>query len=67
MANHRARANTDFFDTQRNAHRVFRTGRKTYHFNPFRHIPWVSDKSKDVEALRLDPGNHLAFGESYWG
>ncbi len=28
MANHRARANTDFFDTQRNAHRVFRTGGK---------------------------------------
>ncbi len=38
-----------FYDYHRKAHRVFLGGKRTSHFNPFRHIPWVSKDRADVE------------------
>jgi hypothetical protein len=54
---------SEIFDNHRSAHRVFRVRKGADLFNPFRHIPWVSGKPKDVEAtgqhgLRVDQSKY---------
>ncbi|KUI59011.1 Vacuolar cation/proton exchanger 1 [Cytospora mali] len=50
---------SEFYDNRRKAHRVLRKLDGKDRFNPFRHIAWFSNQSRDLESLKLQKRDRL--------
>ena len=56
----------EFFESRRNAHRVFRAREGADRFNPFRHFPWDFNDSDSLEAGSRQHDGRTLRRETLW-